>query len=126
MGVFPGRGVDYGADLAGAPHTGLTVQLCGDAHLCNFGLFGSPERSLVFDINDFDETVAIASVNMLPVNPIRTRVQHVNVQGRPSSTSSTSSRLPQGHWCVTTTRSRRFPHRRSPTITSGLEPASWR
>ncbi|WP_030443531.1 DUF2252 domain-containing protein [Actinoplanes subtropicus] len=44
------------ADLAAAPHTGLTVQLCGDAHLMNFGLFGSPERRLVFDINDFDET----------------------------------------------------------------------
>jgi uncharacterized protein (DUF2252 family) len=44
------------ADLAAAPDTGLTVQLCGDAHLMNFGLFGSPERRLVFDINDFDET----------------------------------------------------------------------
>jgi uncharacterized protein (DUF2252 family) len=44
------------ADLAAAPSTGLTVQLCGDAHLVNFGLFGSPERRLVFDINDFDET----------------------------------------------------------------------
>ena len=44
------------ADLAGTPATGLTVQLCGDAHLSNFGVFGSPERRLVFDINDFDET----------------------------------------------------------------------
>jgi uncharacterized protein (DUF2252 family) len=39
------------------PTTGLTVQLCGDAHLSNFGLFGTPERNLVFDINDFDETL---------------------------------------------------------------------
>ncbi|MET9967075.1 DUF2252 domain-containing protein [Streptomyces sp. NPDC006356] len=44
------------ADLAAAPHTGLTVQLCGDAHLLNFGLYASPERSLLFDLNDFDET----------------------------------------------------------------------
>ncbi|MCQ4207131.1 MULTISPECIES: DUF2252 domain-containing protein [Streptomyces] len=43
-------------DLAANPHTGLTVQLCGDAHLLNFGLFASPERSLLFDLNDFDET----------------------------------------------------------------------
>ena len=45
------------SDLAAAPHTGLSAQFCGDAHLGNFGLFGSPERSLVFDINDFDETL---------------------------------------------------------------------
>ncbi|MBJ7332459.1 MAG: DUF2252 domain-containing protein [Solirubrobacteraceae bacterium] len=45
------------ADLATMPSTGLTVQLCGDAHLSNFGLFASPERRLVFDLNDFDETL---------------------------------------------------------------------
>ncbi|MFD7640801.1 DUF2252 domain-containing protein [Kitasatospora sp. NPDC059795] len=44
-------------DLATAPTSGLTVQLCGDAHLVNFGLFASPERALVFDLNDFDETL---------------------------------------------------------------------
>src|SRR4051794_2788040 len=44
-------------DLAGTPTAGLTVQLCGDAHLSNFGLFASPERSLLFDLNDFDETL---------------------------------------------------------------------
>ncbi|MEW1642211.1 DUF2252 domain-containing protein [Streptomyces sp. NPDC091219] len=44
------------ADLASQPHTGLTVQLCGDAHLLNFGLYASPERTLLFDLNDFDET----------------------------------------------------------------------
>ncbi|MGH4027796.1 DUF2252 domain-containing protein [Actinomycetota bacterium Odt1-20B] len=43
-------------DLAGQRRTGLTVQLCGDAHLLNFGVFASPERSLLFDLNDFDET----------------------------------------------------------------------
>jgi uncharacterized protein (DUF2252 family) len=45
------------ADLADAPRSGLTVQMCGDAHLSNFGLYGSPERRLVFDANDFDETL---------------------------------------------------------------------
>ena len=44
-------------DLAATSCTGLTVQLCGDAHLSNFGVFGSPERRLIFDINDFDETL---------------------------------------------------------------------
>jgi uncharacterized protein (DUF2252 family) len=44
-------------DLARTPHSGLRVQLCGDAHLSNFGMFGSPERTLVFDMNDFDETL---------------------------------------------------------------------
>src|SRR4249919_2540648 len=44
-------------DLWRTPTAGLTVQLCGDAHLSNFRVFGSPERSLVFDINDFDETL---------------------------------------------------------------------
>ena len=54
---FRGAALVMAADLAPVPHTGISVQLCGDAHLCNFGLFGSPERSLVFDINDFDETL---------------------------------------------------------------------
>ncbi|MCX3062817.1 DUF2252 domain-containing protein [Streptomyces beihaiensis] len=43
-------------DLAALPHTGLTVQLCGDAHLLNFGLYATPERALLFDVDDFDET----------------------------------------------------------------------
>jgi len=45
------------SDLAHTPTSGLTVQLCGDAHLSNFGVFASPERRMVFDINDFDETL---------------------------------------------------------------------
>ena len=45
------------ADLSNTPVTGLIVQACGDAHLANFGLFASPERRLVFDLNDFDETL---------------------------------------------------------------------
>jgi uncharacterized protein (DUF2252 family) len=45
------------ADLDGTPTAGLDVQLCGDAHLSNFGIFASPERRLLFDLNDFDETL---------------------------------------------------------------------
>jgi uncharacterized protein (DUF2252 family) len=45
------------ADLATTPTAGLDVQLCGDAHLSNFGVFASPERTLLFDLNDFDETL---------------------------------------------------------------------
>lgn len=44
-------------DLARTPTAGLQVQLCGDAHLSNFGAFASPERRLLFDLNDFDETL---------------------------------------------------------------------
>src|ERR1700756_4089527 len=45
------------SDLSSTPRSGMTVQCCGDAHLSNFGVFASPERRLVFDINDFDETL---------------------------------------------------------------------
>jgi uncharacterized protein (DUF2252 family) len=54
---FRGAALPMAADLAGTPRTGLVTQICGDAHLANFGLFASPERRLVFDINDFDETL---------------------------------------------------------------------
>ena len=54
---FRGAALPMASDLAGTPVTGLTVQACGDAHLSNFGVFGSPERRLLFDINDFDETL---------------------------------------------------------------------
>ena len=54
---FRGAAYPMAADLAGAPRTGLSVQLCGDAHLSNFGGFAAPDRRLVFSINDFDETL---------------------------------------------------------------------
>jgi uncharacterized protein (DUF2252 family) len=54
---YRGAALIMAADLAACPRTGFDVQLCGDAHLSNFGVFGSPERQLVFDINDFDETL---------------------------------------------------------------------
>ncbi|SBT91134.1 Uncharacterized conserved protein, DUF2252 family [Streptomyces sp. DI166] len=54
---YRGAAAIMAADLGAHPDTGLTVQLCGDAHLLNFRLLASPERHLVFDINDFDETL---------------------------------------------------------------------
>jgi uncharacterized protein (DUF2252 family) len=54
---FRGAALPMAADLAPRPSTGIRVQLCGDAHLSNFGLFASPEREELFDINDFDETL---------------------------------------------------------------------
>ena len=54
---FRGAALIMAADLASTPRSDINVQLCGDAHLSNFGLFGSPERRLLFDINDFDETL---------------------------------------------------------------------
>jgi uncharacterized protein (DUF2252 family) len=54
---FRGAALPMASDLSATPATGLIVQACGDAHLANFGIFASPERRLVFDINDFDETL---------------------------------------------------------------------
>jgi uncharacterized protein (DUF2252 family) len=53
---FRGAAAVMAADLAAVPRTELAVQLCGDAHLSNFGIFAAPDRQLVFDCNDFDET----------------------------------------------------------------------
>ena len=53
---FRGAALPMAADLARTPASGLRAQLCGDAHLANFGAYASPERRLVFDLNDFDET----------------------------------------------------------------------
>jgi uncharacterized protein (DUF2252 family) len=57
LAFFRGAAAIMASDLAATPRSGLEVQCCGDAHLANFGVFGSPERRLVFDINDFDETL---------------------------------------------------------------------
>jgi uncharacterized protein (DUF2252 family) len=54
---FRGAASVMAADLAGTPRTGIDVQLCGDAHCLNFGGFATPERNLIFDINDFDESL---------------------------------------------------------------------
>jgi uncharacterized protein (DUF2252 family) len=54
---YRGAAAVMAADLASQPHSGLTVQLCGDAHVLNFGLWATPERNLSFDLRDFDETL---------------------------------------------------------------------
>ncbi|MGE0659454.1 MAG: DUF2252 domain-containing protein [Reyranellaceae bacterium] len=54
---YRGSAALMAADLATTPHSGIKVQLCGDAHLANFGGFATPERRVIFDINDFDETL---------------------------------------------------------------------
>ncbi len=54
---FRGAAYPMAADLADSPRTGLEVQLCGDAHLSNFGVFAAPDRHLVFSVNDFDESL---------------------------------------------------------------------
>ena len=54
---YRGAALIMASDLAATPRSGLTVQCCGDAHLSNFGVFASPERNLMFDLNDFDETL---------------------------------------------------------------------
>src|SRR5947199_719493 len=55
---YRGAAAIMAADLAKTPSPGLRVQVCGDAHVLNFGLFAAPDRRLVFDLNDFDETLA--------------------------------------------------------------------
>jgi uncharacterized protein (DUF2252 family) len=57
FGFFRGAAALMAADLASAPASGIDVQACGDCHVANFGGFGSPDRELVFDLNDFDETL---------------------------------------------------------------------
>ena len=54
---YRGAAAVMAADLGSRPHSGLTVQICGDAHLLNFGLWATPERQLSFDLRDFDETL---------------------------------------------------------------------
>jgi uncharacterized protein (DUF2252 family) len=54
---YRGAALPMASDLSATPVSGFRVQACGDAHLSNFGVFGSPERRLVFDVNDFDETL---------------------------------------------------------------------
>lgn len=54
---FRGNASLMASDLCRTPASGIDVQVCGDAHLLNFGGFATPERNLVFDLNDFDETI---------------------------------------------------------------------
>jgi len=68
---FRGAALIMASDLAGTPRSGLQAQLCGDAHLSNFGVFASPERRLVFDLNDFDETLPVGVGRQAPGGKLR-------------------------------------------------------
>ena len=57
FGFYRGAAAGMAADLTSTPSAGIMVQLCGDGHLVNFGGFATPERRLIFDVNDFDETL---------------------------------------------------------------------
>ncbi|MDP9241616.1 MAG: DUF2252 domain-containing protein, partial [Actinomycetota bacterium] len=57
---YRGSAIIMAADIAGSPSPGIPVQVCGDAHVGNFGVFATPERHVVFDLNDFDETLPAA------------------------------------------------------------------
>ena len=81
---YRGAALIMASDLASTPRSGLTVQCCGDAHLSNFGVFASPERQLVFDVNDFDETL------------LRRRGDLEGRRGQGSTSRSTRSRLSTG------------------------------
>ncbi len=80
---FRGAAAPMTWDLGHMPDTDIRVQCCGDAHLLNFGMFGAPDRQLVFDVNDFDET--------LP-GPFEWDVKRLAASVTLSSTSTTSTR----------------------------------
>src|SRR6516164_11377169 len=65
---YRGAALNMAADLAGTPSTGLSVQACGDAHLLNFGAYASPERRVIFDLNDLDETLRPDAADRLPID----------------------------------------------------------
>ena len=96
---YRGAALVMASDLSRTPVSGLRVQVCGDAHLMNFGVFGSPERRLVFDINDFDETApgAVGVGRQAAGGEFRDRRegQRAVDEGTPTASSSRSS-LPTG------------------------------
>jgi hypothetical protein len=78
MMVSPRRAAQLMADdLASTPVTGYRVQACGDAYLANFGVFATPERNLVFDVNDFDETLPLIPSHRCPASVRRIRSRAV-------------------------------------------------
>jgi uncharacterized protein (DUF2252 family) len=95
------------ADLEPTPRAGLIVQLCGDAHLSNFGVFASPERNLLFDLNDFDETLPgpfeydvkrlAASFTIAARNNGREKATHATRRSRLSA--RTARRWPNSRTC---------------------------
>ncbi len=90
---FRGSAALMAWDLSHAPHTDLFAQLCGDAHLANFGVYAAPSRELVFDVNDFDETLPGPwefDVKRLAAS-ILTAARHLNLSGASGEASVRAS-----------------------------------
>lgn len=105
---YRGSAVIMAADLAAQPDSGLIVQLCGDAHLANFGLYAAPDRVPVFDINDFDETCSGPfewDVKRLATSFVLLAQQN----GRPESEARAAARSVGGAYRVSMTRFARMP-----------------
>jgi uncharacterized membrane protein len=85
LAFYRGAARVMAADLATMPSSGFLVQACGDAHLSNFGVYASPERQLVFDVNDFDETLPDPGALTVPTNAVLP-------PGHPSCSSHTCDR----------------------------------
>ena len=97
---YRGAALPMASDLSHTPVSGLAMRACGDAHLSNFGIFGSAERRLVFDVNDFDETTpgpwewdVKRLAASLEVAGLRQRVQR---QGPPRDRHRSGGQLPAG------------------------------
>lgn len=105
---YRGGAAIMAADLARTPTSDVSVQLCGDAHLANFGTFASPDRRQVFDVNDFDETLPGPwewDVTRLAASLCWLRA----TTGSPTSMPDSRRSVP---WRPTATRSRSSPQRR--------------
>ena len=112
---FRGAALIMASDLATTPGSGLTAQVCGDAHLSNFGLFASPERTLMFDVNDFDETLPGPwewDVKRLAASVV------IAARDREFTEKEARDRCPRGRDRSTATEMRRSG-RRCPRWTSG-------
>ena len=98
---YRGAALPMASDLATTPASGLAVQACGDAHLSNFGLFGSAERRLIFDVNDFDETLPGPwewDVKRLAASlEVAGAGQRIPGQGAPRCRHGRRQPLPAGH-----------------------------
>ena len=105
---FRGAAAVMAADLDHAERTGLEVQLCGDAHLSNFGGFASPERDLIFDVNDFDETIP---------GPFEWDLKRLAASLEIAAGAASSTTAPAG---------RSWPRARAPTATAIREFAAMR
>ena len=96
---FRGAAAVMAADLGATPRSGIEVQLCGDAHIANFGGFAAPDRQLVFDLNDFDETLPGPwewDVKRMAVEH-RDRGTRARAGSRAAGGAGGGARVPQGH-----------------------------